>query len=504
MADKNILLHPYNTDGTQDSNTNLYPKTKAENVEGLPEGDTDIEFVGDSNNVLQEVTVGDETYTVPQGSAITVDQIFNPISVNPQSGTAVAGAISGKQDNKPNGTDNLIVNNKVNTAYIPDGLLGQVKYMGTWNANQSTPVTTSPTKGDYYICTAAGEYLPTGASLSYGFQVGDWAIYNGSTAGWSKVDNTDAVTMVNGQIGSIQTYKGTWTTSTTYYAGDFVKDSTGTVYLCIATNTGAVLTNTTYWHSFANKPDQTYNAQSTNAQSGVAVAEGIAVETSRASAAETELASTKLNASPNGTTPLLDNNNKINFVYLSDTIIGQVLYKGTWDATSSTGVATSPVKGDYYICTVAGNRLPTGTIPSPQIIFEVGDWAIYNGESAGWSKVDNTDAVTLVNNQKGSVQTYKELWLANTTYYAGDFVKDSNGTIYLCLLVNTNRPLTETTYWHSFEIPEGDTDIEFTGSNGKLESVTVGNQTFTVGSGAYKITAVTETADSINVTLEVV
>lgn len=35
FANKNIILHPPKQDGTMDTDTNLYPQTKAENIEGL-------------------------------------------------------------------------------------------------------------------------------------------------------------------------------------------------------------------------------------------------------------------------------------------------------------------------------------------------------------------------------------------------------------------------------------------------------------------------------------
>lgn len=50
-------------------------------------------------------------------------------------------------------------------------------------------------------------------------------------------------------------------------------------------------------------------------------------------------------------------------------------------------------KGDYYITSVAGDRFG--------LHFDVGDWVISTGE--GWTKVDNTDAVSAVNGMTGNV-----------------------------------------------------------------------------------------------------
>lgn len=86
---------------------------------------------------------------------------------------------------------------KLPTSLLPDSILGQVEYIGTWNANTNTPTlpTATSAKGDYYVVSVAGTY----ASLS--FEVGDWVISNGVT--WQKVDNTDAVPTVFGRTGNV-------------------------------------------------------------------------------------------------------------------------------------------------------------------------------------------------------------------------------------------------------------------------------------------------------------
>jgi hypothetical protein len=54
------------------------------------------------------------------------------------------------------------------------------------------------TQGDYYVVNIAGNTNLDGIT---DWQIGDWAIFNGSV--WQKVDNTDAVTSVNGQVGTV-------------------------------------------------------------------------------------------------------------------------------------------------------------------------------------------------------------------------------------------------------------------------------------------------------------
>jgi hypothetical protein len=103
----------------------------------------------------------------------------------------------------PNGVASLDSGGKVPLSQIPDSIIGQVQYMGTWNAFTNTP-TLNPLvpeeKGHYYVVSAAGVF----GGVDY--QIGDWIISNGVI--WEKVDNTDAVTSVFGRIGAILALEG--------------------------------------------------------------------------------------------------------------------------------------------------------------------------------------------------------------------------------------------------------------------------------------------------------
>ena len=80
------------------------------------------------------------------------------------------------------------------------GMVGGVTFQGVWNASTNTPTLTSSvgTKGYYYIVDVAGSTNLNGIT---DWKIGDWAIYNGTT--WDKVDNTDAVSSVNGFTGAV-------------------------------------------------------------------------------------------------------------------------------------------------------------------------------------------------------------------------------------------------------------------------------------------------------------
>jgi hypothetical protein len=80
------------------------------------------------------------------------------------------------------------------------GGVGAVTYKGTWNASTNTPtlVSSTGTQGDYYVVNVAGSTNLDGIT---DWQIGDWAIFNGTA--WEKVDNTDSVSSVNGQVGTV-------------------------------------------------------------------------------------------------------------------------------------------------------------------------------------------------------------------------------------------------------------------------------------------------------------
>ena len=93
-------------------------------------------------------------------------------------------------------------NDKVPLSYIPDSVLGQLEYCGTFTTVLPTTVTEPITgitrsirHGDYLIAAE-------GVTVS-GYTVGDWAVYNGVTSSWDRVDNTDAVQSVNGKTGHL-------------------------------------------------------------------------------------------------------------------------------------------------------------------------------------------------------------------------------------------------------------------------------------------------------------
>ena len=178
-----------------------------------------------------DVTAESHTHQIslPDASTSTkgVVQLATQGEVNAGTNTTkvITTATLGK--GKANGVASLDANSKIITSQLPDYLLGQVMYGG--NASEvATTTTISPSdslktkknitttsisiknsetstdpntygykdmEGVYFICQKKGTFAETS------FEKGDWIISTG--AKWEKIDNTDAVTSVNGKTGTV-------------------------------------------------------------------------------------------------------------------------------------------------------------------------------------------------------------------------------------------------------------------------------------------------------------
>jgi len=147
----------------------------------------------------------------------------------------------------------------VPVSQLPAAVLGALKYQGTWNASTNTPTLTSSvgTQGYYYVVDVAGSTNLNGIT---DWLVGDWAIFNGSV--WQKVDNTDAVTSVNGYTGTVVL---TYTDVGAQVAGTYVTSvgatspvassggTTPTISMPAATTSVSGYLTSTDWNTFNSK-----------------------------------------------------------------------------------------------------------------------------------------------------------------------------------------------------------------------------------------------------------
>jgi hypothetical protein len=130
------------------------------------------------------------TGTTPMTAAATI----------PNTDITGLGTASTKDAGAANGVATLDAGGKVPVSELPAAVLGALSYQGTWDAATNTPTLTSSvgSKGYYYVVNVAGNTDLNGIT---DWLVGDWAVYNGTA--WQKVDNTDAVTSVNGLTGAV-------------------------------------------------------------------------------------------------------------------------------------------------------------------------------------------------------------------------------------------------------------------------------------------------------------
>ena len=148
------------------------------------------------------VTSGATTQTgaVTLGSMASLDEedVYNYLAnqYDPIGSAANAASASVPLNTKgaANGVASLDGGGKVPVAQLPSTLM---RYIGTWNATTNTPTLSNGTgvSGNVYNVSVAG------TSLGYTWNVGDWAIYNGSK--WEQSPGSDEVVSVAGKTGIV-------------------------------------------------------------------------------------------------------------------------------------------------------------------------------------------------------------------------------------------------------------------------------------------------------------
>jgi len=204
-------------------------------------------FDGTTGKLLKDAGINASTFaTAAQGAK--ADTAVQPGSLG-SAAYLTAGAA--------NGVATLDSGGKVPTSQIPQ--MGDLNYQGTWDASTNTPtlVSSSGTKGYYYVVSVAGSTNLNGIT---DWKVGDWAVFNGSV--WQKIDNTDAVTSVNGYTGTVVlTYTdvgaqpaGTYVTSVSATSPvTSTGGTTPTIAMPAATTSVSGYLTSTDWNTFNGK-----------------------------------------------------------------------------------------------------------------------------------------------------------------------------------------------------------------------------------------------------------
>lgn len=189
IASTNVGTTTTGAAGTSASVTNSGTPLDAVLNFTIPRGDK-----GDQGDAAT-IAAGTTTTTAPGTSASVTnvgtsnDAIFN--FAIPRGVGVNSGGTAGQFLTKASSTD-------YDTTWTT--ITGTLSYQGTWNASTNTPTLTSSvgTNGYYYVVSVAGSTNLNGIT---DWQIGDWAIFNGST--WQKIDQTNTVTSVNGQTGVV-------------------------------------------------------------------------------------------------------------------------------------------------------------------------------------------------------------------------------------------------------------------------------------------------------------
>lgn len=172
----------------------------------LAEDISSANFLSNNGGEVIGATIFSGTLTVQNtaygpgwdGSALAAsrDAVFDKIeTLTPLS---LLGAVSGIAQ--------LGADQKLLPAQLPDIVVGALKYQGTWDAATNTPAipaAAAGNKGHYYVVAVAGATAINGEN---DWNIGDWIISSGVV--WSKVDNSDKVSSVNGMSGAVVLVKG--------------------------------------------------------------------------------------------------------------------------------------------------------------------------------------------------------------------------------------------------------------------------------------------------------
>lgn len=136
---------------------------------------------------------------------VGLGNVDNTSDANKPVSTAVAAALALKIDvaqrGVADGLAELGSDGKVKASQLPGALVGALVFQGVWNASTNSPAipaAAAGNKGWYYKVSADGSMNIDGTAE---WKVGDWIVSNGLT--WDKIDNTEAVSSVNGQTGAV-------------------------------------------------------------------------------------------------------------------------------------------------------------------------------------------------------------------------------------------------------------------------------------------------------------
>ena len=161
-------------------------------AKGQPENETAEDIVIDEDGLSMEDIDG-------LGDAAGLDVGTTVGTVAAGDDSRITGAQQKSEKGEANGYASLDSGGKVPVTQLPNAIM---EYQGTWNASTNSPALEDGkgSAGDVYRVSVAGERNLGSGTIS--FEVGDYAVYNGSV--WEKSDTTDAVASVAGKTGVVK------------------------------------------------------------------------------------------------------------------------------------------------------------------------------------------------------------------------------------------------------------------------------------------------------------
>jgi len=286
---------------------------------------------------------------------------------------------------------------------------GVLVYQGTWNAatNAPTIVSGTGTRGNYYVVATAGTTTIDGVST---WNVGDWLVFDGSK--WDKVDGVASeVLSINGRTGAVSILSADVTGALGYVPAPVASPnftgiptaptaaaSTNTMQLATtafvlgqaSTSTPSMAGTAAIGSSpFYARADHVHASDTTRLQ----------VANNLSDLANVVTARTNLGAGAASGLATLDSSGRLTTSQIPVSLVGAVVYQGTWNAATNTPTLSSGVgtKGNYYVVATAGTTSLDG-----EAVWNVGDWAIFNGTV--WNKVDGVASEVLsFNGRVGAV-----------------------------------------------------------------------------------------------------
>lgn len=180
-------------------------KSKLDGISsGATANDTDANLKNRANHTGTQTASTISDFSSAAKSAVVDDAIADGVVDKAPSQNAVFDALAlvEKLANKgvANGYAPLNGATKIPSSYLEQAIKDQLHLLGTWDASANSPTLTSGSgeKGGFYIVAVAGT---TNLDGENDWNPKDWAFFDGSV--WKKIDNTDQVTIVNGQQGAV-------------------------------------------------------------------------------------------------------------------------------------------------------------------------------------------------------------------------------------------------------------------------------------------------------------